>query len=167
MPGVSESAPSSIESASATPAVGAAPTLTDRFANLAWGALGALPLLTAGVLLTPSTQGMGTHQQLGLPPCTFLYLTDFPCPFCGMTTSWTHAAHGQVFESIRTQPMGFAFFAIDFGLVVWILGLALLGRAQFRPERFLSAIPLPLWWSGLSLTIVAWIYKIATVRGWL
>lgn len=164
---MSESAQSSIEPAAAAAPLAQAATLTDRIANVAWGTLGALPLLTAGILLTPSTKGMGTHQQLGLPPCTFLYLTNFPCPFCGMTTSWTHAAHGQVFESIRTQPMGFAFFAIDLGLVVWILGLVLLGRAQFRPERFLTAIPRPLWWSGLSLTVVAWLYKIAVVRGWL
>lgn len=158
------SEPAVYEPSSATAEV---PRGIDRLANLAWGTLGALPLLTAGLLLTPSSQGMGTHQQLGLPPCTFLFLTNFPCPFCGMTTSWTHAAHGQVLESILTQPMGFAFFAIDLGLVVWILGLALLGRAQFRPERFLTSIPRPMWWSGLSLTVVAWMYKIATVRGWL
>jgi hypothetical protein len=166
---VSDSAPSSIEPASANaPLVASdAPTLADRIANVAWGTVGALPLLTAALLLTPSPKGMGTHQQLGLPPCTFLYLTGFPCPFCGMTTSWTHAAHGQVFESIRAQPMGFAFFAVDFFLVAWILGLALLGRAQFRPERFLTSIPRPVWWSGLSLTAVAWMYKIAIVRGWL
>lgn len=174
MPAVSESAAyesptaATVEPAPAPVAASsAAPTQFDRLVNLAWGGLAALPLLTAALLLTPAAQGHGTHQQLGLPPCTFLWLTGFPCAFCGMTTSWTHAAHGQVLESIRTQPMGFVFFSIDLALVVWILGLAVLGRAQFRPERFLSAIPRPLWWSGLSLTLVAWIYKIAVVRGWI
>ena len=31
---------------------------------------------------------MGTHQQLGLPPCNFVTLTGYPCPACGMTTSF-------------------------------------------------------------------------------
>src|SRR3954447_16098360 len=39
--------------------------------------------------LRPDPRGMGTHQQLGLPPCTFYLYTDVPCPSCGMTTSFT------------------------------------------------------------------------------
>lgn len=135
--------------------------------SLAWAALGALPLVTARFLLTPSADGMGTHRQLGLPPCTFLYLSGIPCPFCGMTTSWTHAAHGQILSSIATQPAGFAFFVIDFGIVFWCLWAAAIGLPQWRPEKFLSAIPRWLWWSGLSLTCAAWIYKILVVRGFL
>ena len=139
----------------------------DRLANLGWGALGAVPLLTAGLLLTPAAKGVGTHQQLGLPPCTFLYLTGFPCAFCGMTTSWTHAAHGDVLSSIVTQPMGFVLFAVDLGLVVWLLGAAVAGRPGFRPEGLLTWIPRWLWWSALAGTLGAWAYKIAVVRTWI
>src|SRR5687768_6027839 len=83
--------------------------LPDRAMNFAWSALFAAPLVLAAIL-TPSERGVGTHRQLGLPECTFLWVTGFPCPFCGMTTSWTHAAHGDVLRSITTQPMGFVFF---------------------------------------------------------
>ena len=139
----------------------------DRLANLGWGTLGAAPLMAAAFLLTPSAKGVGTHQQLGLPPCTFLYLTGFPCAFCGMTTSWTHAAHGHVLSSITTQPMGFALFAVDVALVLWIFGSAIAGRPGFRPEALLSWIPRSVWWSALALTLGSWAMKIAVVRGWI
>jgi hypothetical protein len=124
------------------------------------------PLLLAGVFLKPAAAGVGTHQQLGLPPCTFLFLTGFPCPFCGMTTSWTHAAHGQILSSIAVQPMGFVLFSIDFALVVWLLGRFVAGSATFRPEQWLARVPPRVLYAGFLATGVAWIYKILLVRGW-
>ena len=140
--------------------------LTDRLMNLAWAALGAVPLGTAFVL-TPSEKGVGTHQQLGLPPCTFLWLTGLPCPFCGMTTSWTHAAHGNILSSFTTQPMGLVLFALDAVIVVWLLGRVLRGSAGFRPDQFLGSLPVRLVWALFASTMVAWVYKILAVTGWL
>ena len=37
---------------------------------------------------------IATHQQLGLPPCTFLEVTGVPCPACGMTTSFALLVRG-------------------------------------------------------------------------
>ena len=51
-------------------------------------ALALLALLVTAGTLTPDEQGFGTHQQLGLPPCTFYLVFKRPCPACGMTTSW-------------------------------------------------------------------------------
>jgi len=56
--------------------------------------------------LTPNASGMGTHQQLGLPPCFFLKLTGWRCPACGLTTSFAWAARGQLGESFRAHPFG-------------------------------------------------------------
>lgn len=134
----------------------------DRLANLGWGLLGAAPLATAAIL-TPSASGYGTHQQLGLPPCTFLWLTGVPCPFCGMTTSWTHAAHGHLLASLRTQPFGLVLFAADAALVLWLFSRVAVGGAAFRPERLLSAIPGAIWWGALLATMAAWVYKIVVV----
>lgn len=144
-----------------------APGFSDRLQNFAWGALAAMPLTAATVLLTPATSGVGTHQQLGLPPCTFLYLTGFPCPFCGMTTSWTHAAHGDLLSAFTTQPMGLVLFLIDVLFAVVLLGRALAGSAAFRPDQALSKLPVQAVWAFFAGTITAWIYKILVVRGWI
>ena len=54
-------------------------------------------IVTGGVLftawwLTPDTGGNGTHTQLGLPECNWIVFLDMPCPTCGYTTSFSHAA---------------------------------------------------------------------------
>ncbi|MCS6977955.1 MAG: DUF2752 domain-containing protein [Gemmatales bacterium] len=57
--------------------------------------------------LRPSSAGLGTHRQLGLPPCSFYIVTGgVPCPSCGMTTSFCHLVRGQILESLRANPVG-------------------------------------------------------------
>lgn len=136
--------------------------MADRAANLAFAALFASPVVVARVL-RPSAEGVGTHQQLGLPPCTFLWATGFPCPFCGMTTSWAHAARFDVIGSIRTQPMGFVLFAVAVGLALLLLLRAAKGTPRFDPQRFLSSIPSNAWWGSLAALLLAWAYKTALV----
>ena len=70
---------------------------------------------SAGVLaiawqLQPDPSGMGTHRQLGLGACTFYSLTGWPCPTCGMTTTFAYAMHGQWGAAFLTQPFGFLLF---------------------------------------------------------
>lgn len=131
----------------------------DRVVNLgfAWMALSPIGLAR---ILEPSSEGVGTHQQLGLPPCTFLYLTSLPCPFCGMTTSWTHAAHLDLDAAIYTQPAGVVLFLLTLALGVALLGRAVVGAAPFRPDRFAAAIPAKLWWGLASGLMLGWGWKI-------
>lgn len=70
-------------------------------------------VLVIAALLTPSTSGVGTHTQLGLPPCGFLYLTGFPCPGCGLTTAFAHLAHGHVSASVGAHPLGLPLFLLN------------------------------------------------------
>ncbi len=53
-----------------------------RVAGLAV-ALPATIVLGLSVWLTPSPDGYGTHQQLGLAGCTMLTLTGWPCTCAG------------------------------------------------------------------------------------
>ena len=53
-------------------------------------------VLVVAALLTPRASGQGTHQQLGLPACSFLVQTGYPCPSCGLTTSVVAMAHGKL-----------------------------------------------------------------------
>lgn len=69
--------------------------------------LGVLVMFGIGLYLTPNPSGHGTHQQLGLPPCTIYYLTGRPCPSCGLTTSVSAILHGQFALAWRANPMGF------------------------------------------------------------
>jgi len=105
-----------------------------------------LSLLATAGQLEPSPTGLGTHQQLGLPPCTMRMLVGIRCPGCGMTTSWSHFTHGQWRQSLSANLGGFllAIYSLGFasvcGRVVWtgrmpsrdlqrMLSLALIGVA--------------------------------------
>ncbi len=65
-----------------------------------------LGLLAAAAFLEPSPTGVGTHQQLGLPPCSFRVTMGFPCPACGMTTSWSHFVRGQFVQAAAANVGG-------------------------------------------------------------
>jgi hypothetical protein len=69
--------------------------------------------------LAPDPQGHGTHQQLGLPPCTSVIAFDRPCPACGMTTSWAHTVRGQFVGAFIANPLGSLTY-----LVFTLVGLA-------------------------------------------
>ncbi|MCZ6836631.1 MAG: DUF2752 domain-containing protein [Planctomycetota bacterium] len=125
-------------------------------------------ICAAGILglaawLTPSTEGIGTHQQMGLPECGWVTLMDLPCPTCGMTTSFAFAAEGDMFTSFKTQPLG-AMLAIATAMS-FLVGsfVALTGS---RVGSMFSR----LWgrWSGwiiAGLIVVAWIYKVISYKG--
>lgn len=82
----------------------------------------ACSILAIARILRPSPNGFGTHEQLGLPPCIFLKLTGLPCPSCGLTTSFTHAAHFHFYQALAVQPFGL----LAFGLTVLSIPLLLL-----------------------------------------
>lgn len=65
-------------------------------------------LLVVARNLTPDSDGLGTHQQLGLPPCSMRVMFGMRCPGCGMTTSWAHFARGQWLQSIQSNLGGFS-----------------------------------------------------------
>jgi hypothetical protein len=66
-----------------------------------------MSLMAVSSQLEPSTAGLGTHQQLGLPPCSFRVLFGIRCPGCGMTTSWAHFVRGQWLASMTVNFGGF------------------------------------------------------------
>ncbi len=82
---------------------------------------------------------METHTQLGLQPCTFNTLAGFPCPSCGMTTSFALFVRGDLANSLRANFAGTLLAGIGTVYVVWGLATAWLGRwAWIRdPEPWL------------------------------
>ncbi len=121
-------------------------------------------MLAVGLWLTPSDKGVGTHEQMGLPPCAFLATTGFPCPTCGCTTAVSHFAHGPFAASFVAQPFGFLV-----GLVAaLLLPLTLAGMISGRwlgPSMFTLGWYWRTWmYGGIAMLILAWIYKAIMVR---
>lgn len=84
-----------------------------------------IALLAVAGTLRPSGSGLGTHQQLGLPPCSVRMLFGIRCPACGMTTSWSHFARGEWAGSLAANAGGFllACYAVLFSGVAARAGL--------------------------------------------
>src|SRR3990172_8946598 len=97
-----------------------------RLYALVFAAIG-LAVLAAAGWMTPDRSHLGTHRQLGLPPCAFVAVTGFPCPTCGMTTSFSFVVRGRLFEAAKSSLFG-SFLAISTvvltaaGLVCSIIG---------------------------------------------
>ncbi len=148
------------------PAPRAAATLPggdSRLAALAVFAASAAVLVVAFVL-TPSPNGVGTHEAMGLPACGLLRTSGIPCATCGMTTSFSYAAHGDLLTSFINQPAG-AVLALLTAMAAVLSGYALMtgmslapiGAALWRPRVVVIA--------G-ALLLIAWGYKIVVITGW-
>ncbi len=116
-------------------------------------------------VLTPSPAGLGTHQQLGLPPCTVRVLTGQPCPACGMTTSFSHFTRGQWGGSLSANSGGFLLALLCLATIPVLGWAALTGR--FALPRFGRPIARPEWWgvAGMSavgiVTLIDWAFRLA------
>lgn len=122
-----------------------------------------LTLLLVAAWLTPSPKGFGTHEQLqlrsghGLTACTWVALTGKPCPTCGMTTAFAHAADGDFLKSFMAQPMG-CVLALGVAIVFWgALERAATGTAMGAVLS--QAMGMKVVWLGLAALAAAWAYK--------
>jgi hypothetical protein len=48
----------------------------------------------------------GSHTQVGLPACGFYKVTSYPCPGCGLTTSFALIMRGDVESSLIANEAG-------------------------------------------------------------
>lgn len=63
-------------------------------------------ILILAARMTPDAKGFGTHRQLGLSDCAWAMWFKKPCMTCGMTTSFAHAADGDIVSGFLAQPAG-------------------------------------------------------------
>ncbi|MBX3470630.1 MAG: DUF2752 domain-containing protein [Planctomycetes bacterium] len=120
--------------------------------------LGGVVVLALSLWLRPDARGIGTHEQLGLPPCGFVEMLDgVPCPSCGFTTTFALAAHGRPAEAFRNQPFGFVLFCLTVLGVPVALGAAARGVSLFEvTDRWPWG---RLFCAFLALWLLAWLYK--------
>ncbi len=92
--------------------------------------LGLFGLLGVAAWLKPDPYGLGlgTHEQLGLPPCGFREYFGIRCPSCGMTTSWSYLVRGQVLSALASNAGGTLLGVIALLAAPWLVISALRGK---------------------------------------
>ncbi|MHC5112611.1 MAG: DUF2752 domain-containing protein [Planctomycetota bacterium] len=124
------------------------------FAVLAAG----LVLFGTAIWLKPSEDGLGTHRQLGLPPCSSIALFGLPCPTCGMTTAFALAVRGKWMAAFQAQPAGLL-LAIAALIGTTVSGISAISGAFWHPNWY--RISIPRWTIGLLVLILCgWGYKL-------
>jgi hypothetical protein len=75
-----------------------------------------LSLIAAVALVLPHCVTVKGLPQI---PCTFLHLTGYPCPFCGVTRSFWAIALGRWGEAWANCPLAFAVYLLVAGIFLW------------------------------------------------
>lgn len=124
------------------------------------GGLAAVLCMTAvalGLWLRPDARGVGTHEQLGLPPCMMIQFAGLPCPTCGMTTAFAHAVRGHWVAAFLTQPFGLALALVTFLSIAGGWSVLVSGRSwRFNWYR---VCPAKLSGAVIGFFVLSWGYK--------
>ena len=129
-----------------------------RLYALMFAAIGVAVLLAAG-WMTPNRNHLGTHRQLGLPPCAFVAVTGFPCPTCGMTTSFAFVVRGRLFEAAKSSLFG-SFLAIG-TVVLTAAALVCSIIGQYPNLNWYRVDAVKLVYFGALVLVASWGLKIA------
>ena len=108
--------------------------------------------------LEPDPRGFGTHQRLGLPPCTFRALFGIPCPSCGMTTSFAHLTRGHLRQAAQASIGGTVLALLCAAQVPWCWWSAFQGRlvGVSHPTKGL----LSLLFVVIGVSAIDWLFRI-------
>jgi len=145
----------------------------NRQEQLTWWVRGFLLLIAAGLLavfaialaLKPyhhdgSPRIMATHTQLGLPPCNMVLMLGKPCPACGMTTSVSLLAHGDIRASLRANWVGTLLALYWLVLIPWAIVSALRGKLfGVRNGEWLLSLSVG---TILTLMLLRWLWIMLT-----
>ncbi len=112
--------------------------------------------------LDASPEGVGTHRQLGLPACGFYSSVGLPCASCGMTTAFSHAAHGRLIKAFYTQPAG-ACLAVLLAAAGIVAAYALVTGMRLGPAAAWMLRPTSVVAAAAGV-LMAWGYKMAIVQ---
>lgn len=117
-----------------------------------------IAILALAAWLRPDPNGMGTHTQLGLPPCTMSSLTGLRCPGCGMTTSWALVMDGDFETAIGTNLGGTLLCLLSMISAPWLLAMAISGqrsRGNWFPWFAMLGVA-----AALGIAIIEWIWRL-------
>src|SRR5688572_23291029 len=109
------------------------PSPFDKFSRwqriaLLLGGIALCGTLAVAGRLVPDRKGLGTHQQLGLPPCTIRQAFGMRCPACGMTTSWAHVVRGEWWSAMQCSVAGTLLALASIATAPWVIAAAIRGQ---------------------------------------
>lgn len=102
-----------------------------------------------------------THRQLGLPPCNFYALTGYPCPACGMTTSFSLLIHGDPINSLRANWVGTLLATLGLIFIPW--SLACIRYRQTYWIRSIDRAMMFLLITFMTLLVVRWVIVVLLI----
>jgi len=110
--------------------------------------------------LQPDGRGHGTHEQLGMLPCSWPATLGKPCPTCGVTTASTYVVHLSPLRALQTQPFGAVLAIAGIALALWAGFCLLTGRSFMALLVRLPYGTITLW--SLALFLGSWAYTYFT-----
>ncbi len=120
--------------------------------------LASFGLLGLAAWMEPDPSGMGTHRQLGLPPCSSVVLLGRPCPTCGMTTAFSNAVRGRFLAAFMAQPAGFLLAVATAVAAGLSLSVAVTGRIWYLNWYRVSPVALVVW--VIAIVVASWLFKL-------
>jgi hypothetical protein len=115
---------------------------------------GLVGLFATAACLTPSDRGYGTHQGLGLPPCTIVQWYGMRCPSCGMTTAWAHMTRGDVVQAVQANAGGALLALAAAWIGPWMLASGVAGRWLGGPPR--ESVTIAVGLAVIVVTLIDW-----------
>ena len=119
-----------------------------------------LAVLITARTLQPERDGFGTHQQLGLPPCTSVALLGIKCPSCGMTTSWSLVTRGEFLAAAEANAGGLLLAIIAIAYLPASCYFTYRGRST-RGGWFSMALGISIL-SSLAIAVAQWLWRLYT-----
>jgi len=116
-----------------------------------------IALITGLGLLLPH---LVTCDILPLKKCTFLYLTGFPCPFCGFTRSFWAISGGAWHFAARNCPLSLGVYGLMAALFAWH-STALLFGIRMKSGFYPLCKSVYTWWILGGLFFINWVYRIS------
>jgi cellobiose-specific phosphotransferase system component IIC len=126
-----------------------------------------LAATAGGLFLAPFAYAAvgGPHIGGGVA-CLARQAVGLPCPFCGLTTSFTFAARGRVGDAFAAAPVGPLLWVLCGVVAVWLLTVIVRRRPLALPRVVPGAV-LRTWWVWLPTLVVAmWVWQYFRVVVW-
>jgi len=115
-------------------------------------------LITGIALMLPHAV---VRDDLPLIKCTFLSLTGYPCPFCGLTRSFWAIAHGNWAFAVYHAPLACLIYVATALLFAWHL-TALMTGLRIRSSLFRLLKSPPVVWLMAATVIANWAYRLVS-----